>query len=412
MPITFGSVTPATPSFSWNGSAFEASVSHTLAAGSTQIALALHGPNGGTITAVTWGGVALTLRADVNDGNNGRIRYYDLDAPASGTANIVVTCASDLSGAGFTIFGISGVDTGTPRRTAATANGFGGTASVAATTVAGDVVVGLVSTVNTATADGTLTTLNANLLSGEYGSAAYRTASGTSTTVQWTQTSENWAVAAIPYVPASGDTTPPTLSAPVGSATASTTATVGATTNEGNGTLYAVVTGSATQPSIAQIKAGNDHTGSAAVWSGNVAVSSTGAKTLNATGLTAGSSYYVHLVHSDAATNDSNRVTSSQWTQLVKKVKLKLALAAAGETVDGIVWANQSGAIAGAEIGEFTGQTIGTGSGADAGLAVLKVPVSVFGGGSLSVGDTVQVYVRKPDLSKDSDVFPATVIEE
>lgn len=217
---------------------------------------------------------------------------------------------------------------------------------------------------------------------------------------------------AVALNPPAGDTTPPVLTSPVGSATSSTAATVGATTDEGNGTLYAVVTGSATQPSIAQIKAGNDHTGSAAAWSGSVAVSSTGAKTLNATGLTSGSSYYAHLVHTDAAANDSNRVTSSQWTQLVKKVKLLLDLAAAGETVDGIVWANQSGAVAGAEIGEFTSQTIGTGSGGDAGFAVLKVPVSAFGGGSLSVGDTVQMYVRKPDLSKDSNVWPATVIEE
>lgn len=214
MAIAFGSVTTATPSFSWNGSSYDsAPVSHTLASGSTQIAVAVHGPVGGTINSVTWGGVALTPRADQDDGNNGRIRYFDLDAPSSGTANVVVNSNVDFSSAaGLTIFGIAGVDAGTPRRTAATASGFSGTASVAATTVAGDVVVGFVSTVNSATADGTLTTLNANLLSGsEYGSAAYRTASGTSTTVQWTQTAGNWAVVAVPYIPASGDTTPPTL---------------------------------------------------------------------------------------------------------------------------------------------------------------------------------------------------------
>ena len=416
MAISFGTVATSSAAWGWNGSAFERSISHTLAAGSTQIVVILHGPTNGSL-AITWGGVSLTSRADIDDGGNGRIRYFDLDSPSSGTANVVLTSSHDLSGAGITIFGISGVDSGTPRRIAATANGFSGTASVAATTVAGDVVVGFASTVNSATIDGSMTSLNANLLSAEgvneYGSAGYKTASGTSTAVQWTQTSERWCIAAVPYIPASGgDTTPPTLSAPVGSATSSTAATVGATTDEGNGTLYAVVTGSATQPSVAQIKAGNDHTGSAAAWSGNVAVSSTGAKTLNATGLTSGSSYYVHLVHTDAAANDSNRVTSSQWTQLVKKAKLRLDLAAAGETVDGIVWANQSGAIAGTEIGEFTSQTIGTGSGGDAGFAVLKVPVSAFGGGSLSVGDTVQMYVRKPDLSKDSDVYPGTVIEE
>ena len=211
---------------------------------------------------------------------------------------------------------------------------------------------------------------------------------------------------------AAGDTTAPVLTAPTGVATSSTAATVGATTDTAEGTMYGIASSSATVPTKTQIRSGQDHTGSAAAGAGNVAVSSTGAKTVNITGLTPGSSYYPHVVHVDVAGNESNIVSGSQWTQLVKKVKLKLDIAAAGETVNGIVWEDQAGAIAGAEIGEFTGQTIGTGSGADAGLAVLKVPVSVFGGGSLNVGDTVQVYVRKPDLSKDSDVFPATVIEE
>jgi hypothetical protein len=111
-----------------------------------------------------------------------------------------------------------------------------------------------------------------------------------------------------------GDTTAPILSSPVGTTTGSTTATVGATTDEGNGTLYAVVATSATQPSVAQIKAGQDHAGSAAPWSGSVAVASTGAKTLGATGLTASTTYYAHLVHTDAAANDSNRVVSASFT--------------------------------------------------------------------------------------------------
>lgn len=111
-----------------------------------------------------------------------------------------------------------------------------------------------------------------------------------------------------------GDTTAPVLSSPTGTSTGSTTATVGATTDEGNGTLYAVVTTSATQPSVAQIKAGQDHTGAAAPWAGSQAVSSTGAKTLNATGLSASTAYYGHLVHADAAANDSNVVSSAEFT--------------------------------------------------------------------------------------------------
>ncbi len=105
------------------------------------------------------------------------------------------------------------------------------------------------------------------------------------------------------------DTTAPILSSPTGTATGTTTATIGATTDEGNGTLYGFVSTSATPPSDADLKAGTG-----AVWAGSVAVSSTGAKTLNATGLTASTGYYGHLLHSDAAANDSNTVTSAQFT--------------------------------------------------------------------------------------------------
>lgn len=110
------------------------------------------------------------------------------------------------------------------------------------------------------------------------------------------------------------DTTAPTLTSPTGTATGSTTATVGATTDEGNGTLYAVVTTSGTAPSAAQVKAGQNSGGTSANWSGSVAVSSTGAKTLNATGLTASTAYYAHLMHEDAAANQANVVSSSSFT--------------------------------------------------------------------------------------------------
>lgn len=114
--------------------------------------------------------------------------------------------------------------------------------------------------------------------------------------------------------PVAGDVTAPTLSSAVGTTLSATTATVGATTNEANGTLYVVVTTSATQPSIAQIKAGNDHTGSAAAFDDSQAISSTGAKTFTATGLTASTAYYAHLVHTDSSANDSNRLSSSLFT--------------------------------------------------------------------------------------------------
>lgn len=113
----------------------------------------------------------------------------------------------------------------------------------------------------------------------------------------------------VPVNAAPPDTTAPVLTSAVGTATGTTTATIGATTDEGNGTLYGFVSTSATPPSDADLKAGTG-----AVWAGSTTVSSTGAKTLSATGLTASTSYYAHLLHSDAAANDSNTVTSAQFT--------------------------------------------------------------------------------------------------
>ena len=110
------------------------------------------------------------------------------------------------------------------------------------------------------------------------------------------------------------DTTPPTLTSPVGTATGATTATIGATTDEGNGTLYGVVTTNSTAPTATQVKAGQNSSGSAALFAGSTSVSSTGAKTISATGLTASTSYYAHLMHEDAAGNKSSVVSSAQFT--------------------------------------------------------------------------------------------------
>lgn len=115
-------------------------------------------------------------------------------------------------------------------------------------------------------------------------------------------------------MPSAGDTTAPVLTSAVGTTTGSTTATIGATTDEANGTMYGVVTGSVTQPSVAQIKAGQDHTGAAASYASSQSISSTGAKTFSATGLTASTTYYGHIVHTDAAANDSNRLSSASFT--------------------------------------------------------------------------------------------------
>jgi len=116
------------------------------------------------------------------------------------------------------------------------------------------------------------------------------------------------------WIGGGGDTTAPSLTSAVGTQTGSSTATIGATTDEANGTMYGVVTVSGTAPSVAQIQAGQDNSGSAAAYASSQSISSTGAKTFSATGLAASTAYYAHIQHKDAAANDSTVVTSAQFT--------------------------------------------------------------------------------------------------
>lgn len=108
---------------------------------------------------------------------------------------------------------------------------------------------------------------------------------------------------------AAADTTAPVLTGPTGAATGATAASGAVTTDEANGTLYAVVTTSATPPSAADIRAGTG-----AAYATSQAVSATGVQSVAATGLTASTAYYWHFLHDDAAANASNIATSASFT--------------------------------------------------------------------------------------------------
>lgn len=112
------------------------------------------------------------------------------------------------------------------------------------------------------------------------------------------------------------DTTPPSLSSPSATATGANTADLSVTTDESNGTAYAVVTTSATAPSPSQIMQGQDDIGSTAAWSGSQAVSATGAISFTATGLAGSTTYYAHFVHDDASGNASTVASSNSFTTL------------------------------------------------------------------------------------------------
>lgn len=106
-----------------------------------------------------------------------------------------------------------------------------------------------------------------------------------------------------------GDVTAPVLTNPLDDAVLiGLKGTV--TTDEGNGTIYAVATGSTTKPSKAQVKLGQDHTGAAADGSGFV--NSTAAATYDVIigDLTSEVTRYIHFMHEDDVGNQSEVVTS------------------------------------------------------------------------------------------------------
>ena len=112
------------------------------------------------------------------------------------------------------------------------------------------------------------------------------------------------------------DVTAPTLSSPFDASASATTGTGSVSTNEGNGTLYFVVSTSATPPSAAQVKAGQMHTGAAATDSGSQAVSGTGVQSITGgfTGLTASTTYYAHYMHEDTSANQSSVSSGDGFT--------------------------------------------------------------------------------------------------
>lgn len=138
------------------------------------------------------------------------------------------------------------------------------------------------------------------------------------------------------------DETAPILSSPTGTATGQTTATGTVTTDEANGTLYSLVSANATE-SAATVKASG----------ASQAVTATGVQNVSKTGLTQGTTYYLHYVHTDAAGNDSSRVSSASFTTQTNSVQMVLAgvtVALEAETISSI-----SGSTAGSTITVNTG---------------------------------------------------------
>ena len=85
-------------------------------------------------------------------------------------------------------------------------------------------------------------------------------------------------------------------------------------TDVGDGTMYLVVSTDNAQPSVAQMKAGQNASGTAAVFSSQIAVSQAGTVQDNATGLSQATAYYAHFMHERASGEQSSVVTASFTT--------------------------------------------------------------------------------------------------
>lgn len=98
-----------------------------------------------------------------------------------------------------------------------------------------------------------------------------------------------------------GDVTAPVLSSPSGTSAGLYSATGSVTTDTGEGVLYYLANTSPAATS-AEVKAGSSQP-----------VTATGVQSINLTGLSASTGYYVHYLHTDASANDSAVATSAQF---------------------------------------------------------------------------------------------------
>lgn len=109
-------------------------------------------------------------------------------------------------------------------------------------------------------------------------------------------------------------------------AISTTSLTVNATIKQRGGTLYYVVTASSTQPSIAQIVAGQDHTGASAAAAGSAVTTTEGAQTFSGITLPTDYAGFVHLAYV------RNGYSSSRSSGGFSLAAIDYAVKAAGNT--------------------------------------------------------------------------------
>ena len=294
-------------------------VSHTCTGSNRGLFAAIVGHTTDSITSVTYAGAAMT---QVNKAQTpgGRFCYlYYLGAPAAGANNIVITLPVSVliecNAASYTGVSQSGQPEASNTNTGSSVTSL--STAVTTTTDNAWVVQAVAQNTSGLTAGASTTQRSANNIGALQDSNAAVTPVGSRTLIANGGGTRNMAAVIAAFAPTAADTTPPTVSASTTTSISSSGATIGATTDEATGTMYAIACTSATPPSVPQIQAGQDSASAAAAYAGNQTISSTGAKTFSATGLAPSTTYYHYEQHKDAAGNDSTVLASASFTTSV-----------------------------------------------------------------------------------------------
>lgn len=217
--LTSGTATiaaAATTTGSSNGPISSLSVAHTTGTGSNRLMLvALNYEDDGTaginISGVTYGGVPLSLVLSRNSTQEVVTQVWRLVAPASGTANVVVTgtgiASDDSLHVGVTTF--TGVDQTTPLGTAVANSGTGTAASVSVTAAAGDLVYATMALDDSRTSTSAAGQTDLfNAIQGTANNDGVRAVASTkagaagTVTSSWTTGSDAWSTVSVPIKPA------------------------------------------------------------------------------------------------------------------------------------------------------------------------------------------------------------------
>ena len=115
--------------------------------------------------------------------------------------------------------------------------------------------------------------------------------------------------------------------------------------------------------------------------------------------------------------NNAFITDEANYAEANKKLKISIRPTAAGASgVQGVVFSapagsNMTGTTRYGEFADKTFEAVTEGTGI-AERAVLKVPVTDFGGSALAVDDVVAVCVRSPAANLTTGIFPGVIIEE